>query len=108
VKEKREVPLLSEELIRERLRDVVDPELRLSLVDLGLIYAVEIDGPKVRITYTLTSPACPLGGLIAEQIRGAVAEMPGVRAVELNLTFSPPWDPRTMASEDARMEMGIW
>jgi metal-sulfur cluster biosynthetic enzyme len=108
VKEKREVPLLSEELIRERLRDVVDPELRLSVVDLGLIYAVEIDGPKVRITYTLTSPACPLGGLIAEQIRGAVAEMPGVRAVELNLTFSPPWDPRTMASEDARMEMGIW
>jgi metal-sulfur cluster biosynthetic enzyme len=108
VKEKRDVPSLSEELIRERLRDVVDSELRLSVVDLGLIYAVEIDGPKVRITYTLTSPACPLGGLIAEQIRGAVAEMPGVRAVELNLTFSPPWDPRTMASEDARMEMGIW
>ena len=100
--------LVSEELIRERLRDVVDPELRLSVVDLGLIYAVEIDGSKVRITYTLTSPACPLGGLIAEQIRGAVAEMPGVRAVELNLTFSPPWDPRAMASEDARMEMGIW
>ncbi len=100
--------LLSEELIRERLRDVVDPELRLSVVDLGLIYAVEIDGPKVRITYTLTSPACPLGGLIAGQIHEAVAEMPGVRAVELNLTFSPSWDPRAMASEDARMEMGIW
>jgi metal-sulfur cluster biosynthetic enzyme len=108
MKEKRDVLLLSEEMIRERLRDVVDPELRLSVVDLGLIYAVEIDGPKVRITYTLTSPACPLGGLIAEQIREAVVEMPGVRAVELNLTFSPPWDPRTMASEDARMELGIW
>jgi metal-sulfur cluster biosynthetic enzyme len=104
----RDVPLLSEEPIRERLREVVDPELRLSVVDLGLIYAVEIDDAKVRITYTLTSPACPLGGLIAEQIRGAVAEMPGVGAVELNLTFSPPWDPRTMASEDAQMEMGIW
>jgi metal-sulfur cluster biosynthetic enzyme len=102
------VLLLSEEMIRERLRDVVDPELRLNVVDLGLIYGIEIDAQTVRITYTLTSPACPLGGVIAEQIRGAVAEMPGVRAVEINLTFSPPWDPRTMASEDAQMELGIW
>ncbi len=100
--------LLSEEMIRERLRDVVDPELRLNVVDLGLIYGIEIDAQTVRITYTLTSPACPLGGVIAEQIRGAVAEMPGVRVVDLNLTFSPPWDPRTMASEDAQMELGIW
>ncbi len=100
--------LFSEEVIRERLRDVLDPELRLSVVDLGLIYAIDVEGDTVRVTYTLTSPACPLGGLIAEQIRRAVLDIPGVRDVELSLTFSPPWDPSTMASEDGRMELGIW
>jgi metal-sulfur cluster biosynthetic enzyme len=98
----------SEEVVRERLRDVLDPEMRLSVVDLGLIYAIDITGDTVRVTYTLTSPACPLAGVIAEQIRRAVLEIPGVREVELVLTFSPPWDPATMTSEDARMEMGIW
>ncbi len=98
----------SEEVVRERLRDVLDPEMRLSVVDLGLIYAIDITGDTVRVTYTFTSPACPLAGVIAEQIRRAVLEIPGVREVELALTFSPLWDPATMASEDARMEMGIW
>lgn len=98
----------SEDIVRERLRDVLDPEMRLSVVDLGLIYAVEIEGPVVRITYTLTSPACPLGQVIAEQIRATVLDIPGVSEVQLSLTFSPPWNPRTMASEDARIELGIW
>ena len=98
----------SEDVVRERLRDVLDPEMRLSVVDLGLIYDIGIEGDVVRITYTLTTPACPLGAVIAEQIRRAVLDIPGVRDVELSLTFSPPWDPRTMASEDARMELGIW
>jgi len=98
----------SEDVVRERLRDVLDPEMRLSIVDLGLVYAIEIDGGVVRVTYTLTSPACPLAPVIAEQIRAAVLDVPGVREVDLSLTFDPPWDPRTMASEDARMELGIW
>lgn len=98
----------SEDIVRERLREVLDPEMRLSVVDLGLIYGIEIEGAKVRVTYTLTSPACPLAPVIAEQIRSAVLDIPGVRDVELSVTFSPPWDPRTMASEDAKMELGIW
>jgi metal-sulfur cluster biosynthetic enzyme len=98
----------SEDVVRERLREVHDPEMRLSLVDLGLIYRIEVDGDAVRVTYTLTSPACPLGQLIAEEIRAAVLDVPGVREVELSLTFSPPWDPRTMASDDAKIELGIW
>ena len=98
----------SEDVVRERLRDVLDPEMRLSVVDLGLIYGIEIEGASVRVTYTLTSPACPLATVIAEQIRAAVLEIPGVREVELSLSFSPPWDPRTMASEDARIGLGIW
>ena len=98
----------SEDVVREALRSVLDPEMRISVVDLGLIYGIGIDGATVRVTYTLTSPACPLGPAIAEQMRRAVLEIPGVRDVDLSLTFSPPWDPRTMASEDARMELGIW
>jgi metal-sulfur cluster biosynthetic enzyme len=98
----------SEDLIRERLRDVIDPEMRLSVVDLGLIYAIEIEGAKVHVTYTLTTPACPLAPVIAEQIRAAVLDVPGVREVEVSLTFSPPWDASIMASEDAKMELGIW
>jgi metal-sulfur cluster biosynthetic enzyme len=100
--------LFSEEVVREALREVLDPEMRLSIVDLGLVYGIEVDGATVRLTYTLTSPSCPLGPVIAEQMRRAVFQIPGVRDVDLSLTFSPPWDPRTMASEDARMELGIW
>jgi metal-sulfur cluster biosynthetic enzyme len=100
--------LFSEETIREKLREVVDPELGLSVVDLGLIYSVEMEDSTVRVTYTLTSPACPLGAAIAAAIRRSVSEIPGVSAVDLKLTFSPSWDPKTMASEEARMEMGIW
>ncbi len=98
----------SEEVIREALRDVLDPEMRLNIVDLGLVYGIDVEGDAVRVTYTLTTPACPLGPFIAEEIRHAVRDVPGVRDVELILTFSPPWDPSTMASEDARMELGIW
>jgi metal-sulfur cluster biosynthetic enzyme len=98
----------SQDVVRERLRDVLDPEMRLSVVDLGLIYGIDIEDDLVRVAYTLTSPACPLGQVIADQIRAAVLDVPGVRAVELSLTFSPPWDPRTMASEEAKMELGIW
>ena len=99
--------LFSEEVIRERLRDVIDPELHINIVDLGLIYGIEIDGDSVRVTYTLTSPGCPLGPYIAAEINEAVRDIPGVRNVELDLTFTPYWEP-TMASEDARLEMGIW
>jgi metal-sulfur cluster biosynthetic enzyme len=100
--------LFSEEVVREALREVLDPEMRLSVVDLGLVYGIEIDGATVRLTYTLTSLSCPLAPVIAEQMRRAVLQIPGVRDVDLSLTFSPPWDPRTMASEDARIELGIW
>lgn len=100
--------LFSEETIREKLREVIDPELGLSVVDLGLIYRVEMEDSKVRITYTLTSPACPLGPAIAAAMHRSISEIPGVAGVELDLTFRPPWDPKTMASEEARMEMGIW
>lgn len=101
--------LLSEELIMERLKDVFDPEIHMSIVELGLVYGVAIsDDGVVEITYTLTSPGCPLGPVIDGQIQDAVIDLPGVKEVHGKLTFSPPWDPRTMASDDVKMQLGIW
>lgn len=98
----------NEELVREALKDVFDPELRMSIMELGLVYDVAIDGGKVHITYTLTSPGCPLGPVIDGQIQGAVTDLPGVKEVVSELTFNPPWDPRTMASDEVKMQLGIW
>lgn len=101
--------LLSKELIMERLKDVFDPEIQMSIVELGLVYDVQIeDDGTVIVTYTLTSPGCPLGPVIDGQIQDALMDLPGVTRVEPRLTFSPPWDPRTMASEDVKMALGIW
>ena len=100
--------LVNEELVREQLKDVFDPELRMSIMELGLVYEVEIDGSSVKIIYTLTSPACPLGPVIEGQIHDILLDMPGVKEVTPELTFSPPWDPRTMASDEVKMQLGIW
>ena len=100
--------LVNEELVREQLKDVFDPELRMSIMELGLVYDVEIDGSSVKIIYTLTSPACPLGPVIEGQIHDILLDMPGVKEVTPELTFSPPWDPRTMASDEVKMQLGIW
>ena len=101
--------LLSNDLIMERLKDVFDPEIHMSIVELGLVYDVDIsDEGEVTVTYTLTSPGCPLGAVIDGQIQDVLIDLPGVKSVRTKLTFSPPWDPRTMASEDVKMQLGIW
>jgi metal-sulfur cluster biosynthetic enzyme len=100
--------LVSKELVMEKLNDVFDPELRMSIVELGLVYDVEVEGDSVKVTYTLTTPGCPLAPVIDGQIQDALMDIPGVRYVDPVLTFSPPWDPRTMASDDVKMALGIW
>lgn len=100
--------LVTEELVREKLVDVIDPELRMSIMELGLIYDVDIDDGHVKVTYTLTTPACPLGPVISGQIESLLMDLPGVNEVTPELTFSPPWDPKTMASDDVKMQLGIW
>jgi metal-sulfur cluster biosynthetic enzyme len=76
---------------------------------LGLVYDVDLgeDG-TLRIDMTLTSPYCPLGGIIQTQAHAVCAGLPGVRDVRVNLVWNPPWDPRTMASEEAKLELGIF
>jgi metal-sulfur cluster biosynthetic enzyme len=82
---------ISREQITQALRDVFDPELGMSIVDLGLIYGMEIDAGHVRITMTLTTQGCPLHDSMAEWVRQAVAKIPGVEDVEVAIIFDPPW-----------------
>jgi metal-sulfur cluster biosynthetic enzyme len=82
------------------LHTVEDPELGMDIVELGLFYDVEIDGPKVKVIHTLTSMGCPAGPMIQEDIHNATASVEGVGEVEVELTFDPPWTPDKM-SDDA-------
>ena len=92
--------------VTDALRDVIDPELGLDFVELGLIYEVEVDASTVRVTYSLTSPGCPIGPQVSEQIEEFVGDLDGVDTVEPTMTFSPPWTPERM-SEDAKFALGF-
>jgi metal-sulfur cluster biosynthetic enzyme len=92
--------------VTDALREVIDPELGLDFVELGLIYGVEVDQGAVRVTYTLTSPGCPIGPQVAEQIEEFVSELEGVTDVQSEMTFTPPWTPERM-SEDAKFALGF-
>jgi metal-sulfur cluster biosynthetic enzyme len=94
------------EAVTDALRDVIDPELGLDFVELGLIYDVEVEGGTVRVTYTLTSPGCPIGPQVSEQIEEFVSELDGVQDVQPTMTFTPPWTPDRM-SEDAKFALGF-
>jgi metal-sulfur cluster biosynthetic enzyme len=92
--------------VTDALRDVIDPELGLDFVELGLIYDIEVEGSSVSVTYTLTSPGCPIGPQVSEQIEEFVSELDGVDEVHPTMTFSPPWTPELM-SEDAKFALGF-
>jgi metal-sulfur cluster biosynthetic enzyme len=92
--------------VTDALREVIDPELGLDFVELGLIYEVTVDGGAVHVTYTLTSPGCPIGPQVSEQIEEFVMELDGVQDVQSTMTFTPPWTPELM-SEDAKFALGF-
>jgi metal-sulfur cluster biosynthetic enzyme len=91
--------------VLEALSNVIDPELGLDFVELGLIYGVEIEGGTVNVTFTLTTPACPIGPQVSEQMEEFVGELPGVDEVIPTMVFTPPWSPEKM-SEDAKFALG--
>jgi metal-sulfur cluster biosynthetic enzyme len=99
-------PMATVDEVTDALRDVIDPELGLDFVELGLIYEVEVDGGAVKVTYTLTSPGCPIGPQVSEQIEEFVSELDGVEDVQSTMTFAPPWTPELM-SEDAKFALGF-
>ncbi len=99
--------MVSVDEVTDALREVIDPELGLDFVELGLIYGVEVqDEGTVQVTYTLTSPGCPIGPQVSEQIEEFVGELDGVQDVQATMTFSPPWTPERM-SEDAKFALGF-
>ena len=91
--------------VQEALTNVIDPELGLDFVELGLIYDVEVEDDEVFVSFTLTSPGCPIGPQVSEQIGEFVGELDGVSGVYPKMTFSPPWTPEMM-SEEAKFALG--
>ena len=96
----------SKEEVVEALRQVEDPELGMDIVELGLFYEAEVEGPNVKVQYTLTSMGCPAGPMIQEDIERVIRQIPGVEDVESELTFDPPWTPDRM-SDDAKFILGF-
>jgi metal-sulfur cluster biosynthetic enzyme len=92
--------------VQEALTNVIDPELGLDFVELGLIYTVEVEESEVFVSFSLTSPGCPIGPQVAEQIEEFVSELEGVTGVQSEMTFAPPWTPERM-SEDAKFALGF-
>src|SRR4051812_13664690 len=97
--------MVDEEDVLEALSNVIDPELGLDFVELGLVYGVAIDEGRVEVTFTLTTPACPIGPQVSEQMVEFVGDIDGVDEVVTNMVFTPPWSPDKM-SEDAKFALG--
>ena len=96
---------VTEDEVYEALEEVIDPELGLDFVSLGLVYDVEINAPDVYVTFTLTYPGCPIGPQVSEQIKEFVGDLEGVESVHPKMVFDPPWTP-DMMSEDAKFALG--
>lgn len=100
-------PELSEEDVRDKLKDVMDPELDINIVDLGLIYEVDVKEDEVYILMTLTTPGCPLHGIFDEMVRREVGQLEDLSEtdIEVELTFEPRWNP-DMVSDEGRGKLG--
>ena len=98
---------VSVERVKEALKEVFDPEIPVNVVDLGLIYDVQVgEDNAVRIQMTLTAPGCGMGPYIAQQAEWAVAEVEGVGGVDVEMVFDPPWNPE-LITEDGKKLLGI-
>jgi metal-sulfur cluster biosynthetic enzyme len=96
----------SRDEVIDALRAVEDPELGMDIVELGLLYDVEVEGPKVHMTYSLTSMGCPVGPMIEQQMLEVVEGLEGVENAQAELTWEPPWSPEKM-SDDAKFILGF-
>lgn len=94
--------------ILEKLAPIQDPEMGIGIVDLGLIYNIEVENDNhVRVVMTLTTPACPYGPELLTVVEKEIRDM-GAEKVNIELVWEPPWDPETMASDQAKDRLGIW
>ncbi len=93
------------EEVEEALTNVIDPELGLDFMELGLVYEIEVEDGEVHVTFTLTTPGCPIGPQVSDQMKEYVGELEGVSAVHPKMVFTPPWSP-DMMSEEAKFALG--
>tara|TARA_B100001029_G_scaffold179860_1_gene191730 strand:+ start:3512 stop:3820 length:309 start_codon:yes stop_codon:yes gene_type:complete len=98
--------ILNKEKVIEALKEVYDPEIPVNIVDLGLIYEVEIDNGEVDVKMTLTAAGCGMGPYIAQQAEWAISELEEVEDVNVDIVFEPPWDPEKI-TEDGKKLLGI-
>jgi metal-sulfur cluster biosynthetic enzyme len=102
--------LINQDIVMEALKSVQDPELRLNVVELGLIYGVDLQnlGRNIEVRMTLTSPGCPYGAQLINEVRDTIGNLPGVDTADVRIIWDPPWDPRTMAADEIKDKLGIW
>lgn len=97
-----------EDQVRSNLRRVIDPEIGINIVDLGLVYDVHVNEENdVQVLMTLTAPNCPFGEMIMMESEFAVRSVKGTNNVKINLTFDPPWNPDIHVTDEAKYQMGI-
>jgi metal-sulfur cluster biosynthetic enzyme len=97
--------LITEAIVLEKLKQVIDPEIACNIVDLGLIYSVNITGPNVTVTMTLTTPGCPMHESIATGVENALSQVPGIADIQVAVVWDPPWNP-SMMTDAARAATG--
>lgn len=107
-KEQKSMAVINEAEVIDALRECYDPEIPVNIVDLGLVYNVDIDNEagNVEITMTLTALGCPMAGEVIDEVEGRVGEVENVKSCKVNMTFDPPWSPDRM-TEDAKWELGM-
>ena len=99
----------TKEQVIEVLKPIHDPEIRIGIVDLGLVYDADVDEEGVaKVKMTLTTPACPYGEMLLAMVHREVEQLEGVTKVEVHLVWDPPWDPKEMCSDYAKDMLGIW
>jgi len=102
--------MVTQEIVREALKEVQDPELLLGIIDLGLVYDVVVEGETgqdVTVVMTLTSPMCPVGPMFTQAVQSKVEGIDGVDRCKVDLTFSPPWDPRPWPPTTSRTSLAF-
>ncbi|MBU1319430.1 MAG: metal-sulfur cluster assembly factor [candidate division Zixibacteria bacterium] len=101
--------MLTKNAVYEALQFVTDPEIGLSIIDLGLVYDVSIEDDKnIKVTMTLTTPACPYGPALINEVKDVSGSLDGVEKVEVEVVWEPLWNPQEMASDEAKDVLGIW
>jgi FeS assembly SUF system protein len=98
--------MLTKENVLKALKECYDPEIPVNIVELGLIYDVKVNAGNVYVKMTLTVPSCPMSGFITEDVRKKISSMKGVKKVDVDLVFNPPWNPGMM-SKTAKKQLGI-